>query len=858
MKYYKIKKKNFPIIRYVGSLIQQDHGEALNGHGFTYWDLKTKKFAHIEIPNDYGFFTVEVNKGQLSTDIQNIPKKAKLRIKCIESIQTEIKAVLSEVRKVSDVTDVSYIRVEDVVSNKNIIDATDFNLQNVADVDYQNNLIKEYLENKKIKVSDGTLECIYGLNKELNDELKKEYTPKNIRWKPKIFEFDNMFSYGEDNFIDFSKMKGVMGLFANNASGKSSILSALSFCLFDKCDRAFKAAHILNSQKMTFRCKFNFEINGIDFFIERKAVSDKKGAVKVEVKFWKIVDGKEVELNGEARRSTNDIIRDYIGEYEDFILTVLSIQNGRDGSFVDMGQTERKDLLAQFMGLNIFDNLSNLATDKYKEVTVLLKSLNSEDYTIKLNEVENNITRLQTLIDTENTEIDRLLHEKEENNNKLIDLTKQLTNIGSDIIDITELEKQKIDLEEQIRKNDLDISNYKQQLINYESNISEINSEIKKLEDKNIKENLETYDSIKEKHSKLGNSIENKKVVIKNKLEKLSKLEEHKYDPNCDFCLNNIFVKDAIKTKEELEKDKNETISMMEIFKSYIKDLNDLSWVLTDNTTYQELSTKKSKSEGVLSKTNNDLLKSENNHSQNTNALSKINEKIDFFYQQKENIESNKNINLAITSIKSIIKNLDISYKSKNKNLMTLNSELTTNVNDKKQIQANIEKLKDLESKNDCYKYYTQAVSRDGIPYDLIIQALPTIEKEVNNILHQIVNFTITLKTDGKNVSTYLVYDDKRWPLEMGSGMEKFVSSLAIRVALINISNLPRPNFIIFDEGWGTLDANHLSEVKLLFDFLKIHFDFILIISHIDSIKDLVDNLLEIGKVNGFSQIKYL
>ena len=96
------------------------------------------------------------------------------------------------------------------------------------------------------------------------------------------------------------------GLFANNASGKSSVLSALSFCIFDKCDRAFKASHILNSQKMNFKCKFNFEVNGTDFFIERKGQADKKGNVKVDVKFWKEEGGKVIELNGEARRSTND------------------------------------------------------------------------------------------------------------------------------------------------------------------------------------------------------------------------------------------------------------------------------------------------------------------------------------------------------------------------------------------------------------------------------------------------------------------------------------------------------------------------------------------------------------------------
>ena len=78
----------------------------------------------------------------------------------------------------------------------------------------------------------------------------------------KIFEFGNMFSYGDGNVVDFTNMKSVMGLFASNASGKSSVMSALSFCLYDKCDRAFKASHVLNTVFDTFRCKLNFEISG--------------------------------------------------------------------------------------------------------------------------------------------------------------------------------------------------------------------------------------------------------------------------------------------------------------------------------------------------------------------------------------------------------------------------------------------------------------------------------------------------------------------------------------------------------------------------------------------------------------------
>ena len=397
-----------PVIVYAGSTIQQSHGEELKGHGFVYWDLKTKAFKHFEVPNDYGFYTVDVNKGKLVTDISDIPKKVRLRMKCCESVATEVKSVLSKIREISEVVDISYVRVDSLVTqSKNIIDNTNLNINSIVDVDYQNKLITDYIKHKFDIDDKEVLEKVYTINKELNASLGKEQIVKNIRWKPKIFEFDNMFSYGEGNVIDFTKMHNVIGLFASNAAGKSSILSALSFCIFDKCDRAFKASHVLNTQKMTFRCKFNFEVNGVDFFIERVGNADKKGNVKVDVKFWKEEDGKVIELNGEARRSTNDIIRDYVGNYDDFILTVLSIQNNKTGSFIDMGQTERKELLAQFMGLDIFDKLSSTSQEKIKEINVLLRNFKKNDYTQKLNDLTNIIEVSSSLIKNESEKLEQ-------------------------------------------------------------------------------------------------------------------------------------------------------------------------------------------------------------------------------------------------------------------------------------------------------------------------------------------------------------------------------------------------------------------------------------------------------------------
>ncbi len=100
-----------PAVHYPGSMIQQNHGESIDGHGFSLWDLSSKVYTHTNISNDYGFFTVEVNKGKLVTDLTNIPKKARVHIKCFESVISEVKAVVADIKKTSLIDEISYGRV---------------------------------------------------------------------------------------------------------------------------------------------------------------------------------------------------------------------------------------------------------------------------------------------------------------------------------------------------------------------------------------------------------------------------------------------------------------------------------------------------------------------------------------------------------------------------------------------------------------------------------------------------------------------------------------------------------------------------------------------------------------------------
>ena len=129
----------------------------------------------------------------------------------------------------------------------------------------------------------------------------------------------------------------------------------------------------------------------------------------------------------------------------------------------------------------------------------------------------------------------------------------------------------------------------------------------------------------------------------------------------------------------------------------------------------------------------------------------------------------------------------------------------------------------------------------------------------MNGILSQIVDYGLLIEVDGKSINTYIAYDEENiWPLELCGGMEKFIAALSLRVALGNVSNLPRPNFLAIDEGFGVMDAERLNSIYLLFEHLKTQYDFILVISHIEHMKDIVDTYIEIKKTKGYSTVQYV
>lgn len=840
---------------YAGSLIQQNYGEGLV-HGIIEWDIKNKKSKFIEIENDWSYHTIDVENGKIKKLPTKWTKYNSIRLRITNTPHSEVNQIMTELKSLTNVID---IRTQHLVGSSNGNVQTKVNpIGKIRDVEYQNKLITDYV-NDKFTVTDDILEKIRGINRNVNTKLSESDVVRNLVWKPISFEFENMFSYGKGNKIQFDGMNGIYGLFAPNASGKSSVLDAIMFCLFDKCSRTFKAAQVLNNKKDNFQCKLHFMIGDKNFYIKRVATKEKKGNVKVNVDFWYEENGDLVSLNGEDRDGTNYAIRKYIGTYDDFVLTAMSLQ-GNNTNFVDKAQKDRKDLLAQFFDLNLFEELNSIATDEVKGLQALVKEFKKHDYSTKLSDAIGS-HKENTILLEETTDQKGYIEKKIEN------LTVSISELNKKLIPIADnfssksvqslLDKRYL-LDR--KHNDLlnEIKSLENELDDAKSSHTKYIELAKEFDKETLMQRKERIDIVRNRITELEADLRGVKLKVQHCQDKIDNLKDHEYDPNCKFCTNNVFVKDAEKAKSLIwgfEQDRDELIFE-------IQNLNDEftknSSVYSELEKLHSLENSAFKYEKQIYSVEKQIFSAKEEQKRINDEIGNIDIQIEKYKENEDAINQNNKIQSEIDELENEKNTLSkFELKKIDENILEYSGNVKVSEKVINECEVSIQKLKDLEKEYEAYDYYLKAVNRNGVPYELISNALPSIQEETNNILANIVDFQVLFDTDGKSINTYIVYDNDRfWNLELSSGMEKFISSLAIRTALIQVSSLPRPNFIAIDEGLGVLDPTVMANFSLFMEYLKTQFEFVILISHIDSVRDMVDNHIEIKKENGFSKIE--
>lgn len=854
-------------VRYSGSIVQQNHGET-NDKGFLIWEIESKKkfnVKHILLSNPKPFITIELTpKGRMPKGIR-IPKSARLRLVSNNNLPLNVMRRAVDIAKHRFKPE-SITFLNRAAGERGSIDANaeGFLKENLRDISVQERLMKEYLEG--FEVGEEMLQRVYSLNQKYNKTAEdNEDVARNINWKLKSFEWDNLFNYGEANRIDFENMNGIVGIFGKNYSGKSSIIDGLLYTMFNTTSKnERKNLNVINQNKEGCKGSVELSIGSNVYTIERtseKYIKRLKGEETLEAKtdlefnkYQPVLD-ETTSLNGTSRIQTDAAIRKNFGTIEDFLLTSMASQLD-SLQFIKEGSTRRKEILAKFLDLEVFEKKYRYAKEDSAELKALLRRFENRNFDDETAEARVDIQHNTEALEEQNSVCDALKKRLSQEQVELERVQELVDSIPEEIIDILEVREKKERLLQSIKNAIEHQSHGEEKIEGLEAQLAQLQEAIEGFD---IHELNDQQHEIDLKTRAVEKVISDAKLLQKDYNSKFKKLQLLDEVPCGDSFPTCRFIKDAHSVKHEVPELQKEIISKIQGVKEtkeYIASLEP-ERVTRLLGSYNTLLGEYSSTTSLLKDVQIDYERSRTSLLELQKELRELEKDIVVYEENKEAIENfehfmterkkiEKKISATTTECDTCAERILDLYKVNG----SLEQKLAT-------IESQRKEHQDIQAEYAAYDLYLQCMHSNGIAYDIIKKQLPVINEEVAKVLANIVSFEVFFEDNGKRLNIFIKHPKHEpRPLQMGSGAEKTIASMAIRLALLSVSSLPKGDIFILDEPGTSLDADNMEGFIRILEIIKSYFKTVVLISHLDSLKDCVDTQIVIEKQGNYASVQ--
>ena len=837
-------------IWYAGSTVQQNFGETLD-KGYLLWDIKSKdEFTTrlITFDNPKPFVTLTLSeKGNLPR--AKPPEGARLRI------VSESNVSLDKVRKAVDIAKFKYnpesVTYLNRAAGKQIKVAAPEGLekQDLRDLKTQEALMAEYL--KEYEATEEVLEKVYELNKDFNKQIEEnEDVMRNVNWSLQSLEWDNLFNYAEGNSIDFTKLEGIVGIFGKNYSGKSSIVDTLLYSMYNSTSKSIrKNLNIINQNKDECVATATIKVDGTDYIIERKSNKYTKRLKGVETQeattdlefYSQDGIGNHTGLNGTSRQDTDKNVRKYFGTLPDFLATSMASQLD-SLSFINEGSTKRKEFLAKFLDLEIFDKKFKMAKEASAEIKVALRRLEGIDFDTNIKDIKTEIIKSELAIEKNRAICNTLKEERVELTKEINTLNDMISSVPAEIIDpvmtakeITQKEKtilqinaKKTDAQRTIDENKIkyekiedflktfEIEKYKKKKESFTKVKEELDSLILLLENLSVQKSLLVTEQDKvciSCHPLIGETVEGKSIEMRSVAKKINDMgADHSHE-------------EMIKVNEYIGK-----------YDSLIEKRDQLANSITTSNL-------------IIERADSLLFKEQI-------ELDELKSKATEYEENKEAIENLKQLLADKDGLEKQSKEKEREMTSCEQKIMQLHKRHGSSEQKLSHTQEQHNEFRQLEQDFAAYHLFMVCCHPNGVSYEIIKERLPYINQEISKILTNIVEFEVFISNNEDKLDIFIKHPshDPR-PLEMGSGAEKTIASMAIRLAFLTVSSLPKSDLFILDEPGTALDEENMEGFVRILDMVKGYFKTVLLISHLDSLKDCVDMQINIEKRSGYAHV---
>ena len=566
------------------------------------------------------------------------------------------------------------------------------------------------------------------------------------------------------------------------------------------------------------------------------------------------VTGEEVTLNGLTRNDTDKNIRKIFGTMDDFLLTSMSSQID-SLAFIKEGSTKRKEILAKFLDLELFDKKYKNSKEDAAELKAAIKLLEVIDHDEELKKLNKQLKDNEAATNKRVTECsllkDSILHLTKE----IEDLEDKINSAPTELIDIEKVRQFISGNEQKLLNLETDTTDKKRENKKNKRNVRKAKEFIKKFDIEILQSEQIAFENSSIDLKKILEEIEDQEDELKRKNKQVELLKEVPCGTEFSHCkfikgayeakeqinIIELAIKNTEKIKEGIDKKiksmKPEKINEeIDKFNKLVETTNKLeNSIPADDLLIENMRSRKS----IVQHELKDLRAKEKLYEENKEVIEDLGGVIQ---QKKEKETELSKLENELTYCESQMLNL---YKSHGYF--------------EQQIESIEEKQRNLENyQNDyeAYDLYGKCMHPNGIAYDIIKKSLPTINSEISKILANIVDFQVYFETEDNRLDIYIQQPDRdASPLEMASGAEKTVAAMAIRLAFTNISTLPKSQLFVLDEPGTALDEERMEGFVRILDITTSVFITVILLSHLDNLKDTADSIITIENTGGYANV---
>lgn len=322
-------------------------------------------------------------------------------------------------------------------------------------------------------------------------------------FEPKVLEVKNYRSYKEESFdfgqIFFATVNGPNGI------GKSAFfMDAICDCLFEEPRSGEIGSWITTGTEVkSGAISFEFRMGDTDW----KVIRTRTKSGKITLALQQFLDGQWIDKSAQKVKDTQEQILALLGMDCATFRCVALIMQDNYGLFMEADKTERMEVLANILGLGVYDQLTELSKAKVTEINRDL-----EKYKSKLEELAEKLKgklELEELLSKTEKEISWTSDELEKQAADLKETEEKITSLNADVIKYVEAEQK--------------VKEFAQEVKEKQDNVQEHKAKVERAEkllenEEQILVKAKEYDEVKEQV-----------LVLKTKLPAMMQLKEEEY-----------------------------------------------------------------------------------------------------------------------------------------------------------------------------------------------------------------------------------------------------------------------------------------------------------------------------------------